>query len=150
MNKILQAVGSRKAVLSQERFVQPDFFLASDVLHNMITDADNFTDAQSRADMSIDANGNLQPVKGIAGYSTNAPGIDLGDERMLIGQRMNFWYTVAKTFQTGVPFEIFDAQGRPLGKRGAYGEEYSSLYVPKPLRSRATSLLAYSFTTARG
>jgi len=149
MNKLLQAVGARKAVMSQERYVKPDFFLASDVLTNMITDAEQFTSANSRADASIDGQGNLQPVKGIPGWATDAPGIDLGDERMLIGQRANFWYTIAKAFQTGVPFELFDGEGRALGKRGAYGEEYSSLLIPPPLRSRFTSVLAYSFTNAR-
>lgn len=150
MNKLLQAVGARKAAMSQQRFVQPDFFLASDVLTNMITDAEQFSEASSRADSSISAQGNLQPVKGIPGWATDAPGIDLGDERMLLGQRANFWYTIAKTFQTGVPYELFDSNGMALGKKGAYGEEYSSLHIPKPLRSRFTSILAYSVTTARG
>ena len=39
---------------------------------------------------------------------------------------------------------------RPLGKRGAYGEEYSSQHVPLPLTGSYTSMLAYSFTAARG
>lgn len=150
MNKILQAVGARKAMLSQQRYVKPDFFLASDVLTNMITDAEGFTEANSRADASIDSQGNLQPVKGIAGWASDAPGIDLGDERMLIGQRANFWYTIAKTYQVGVPYELFDSNGQALGKRGAYGEEYSSLHIPAPLRGRFTSILAYSVTNARG
>lgn len=150
MNKLLQAVGARKAMMSQQRYVQPDFFLASDVLTNMITDAEQFSEASSRADSSISAQGNLQPVKGIPGWATDAPGIALGDERMLIGQRANFWYTIAKTFQTGVPYELFNSNGQALGKRGAYGEEYSSLHIPAPLRSRFTSILAYSVTTARG
>ncbi len=150
MNKLLQAVGARKATMSQQRYVQPDFFLASDVLTNMITDAEQFTEANSRADSSITAQGTLQPVKGIPGWATDAPGIDLGDERMLLGQRANFFYTIAKTFQTGVPYELFDSNGLALGKKGAYGEEYSSLHIPKPLRGRFTSILAYSFTNARG
>jgi hypothetical protein len=150
MNKILQAVGARKAMLSQQRYVKPDFFLASDVLTNMITDAEGFTEANSRADASIDAQGNLQPVKGIAGWASDAPGIDLGDERMLLGQRANFWYTIAKTYQVGVPYELFDSNGQALGKRGAYGEEYSSQHIPAPLRGRFTSILAYSVTGARG
>lgn len=150
MNKLLQAVGARKALLSQDRYVKPDFFLASDVLTNMITDAEQFSEANSRADSGITSEGTLQPVKGIPGWATDAPGIDLGDVRMLIGQRANYWYTIAKAFQTGAPFEIVDSNGRALGKRGAYGEEYSSQHVPLPLTGRYTSVLAYSVTTARG
>lgn len=150
MSKVLQAFGASKAVLSQDRYVKPDFYLGSDVLENMITDADQFSANNARADSGITADGTLQPIKGVPGWSTDAPGLDLGDERMIIGQRANFWYTIAKAFQTGAPFELFDAQGRPLGKRGAYGEEYSSLHIPEPLRGRNTSLLVYSVSTARG
>ncbi|HET8555286.1 MAG TPA: hypothetical protein VFL78_10705 [Rhodanobacteraceae bacterium] len=149
MNKVLQGIGSRKAVLSQERFVSPDFALMSGTLHNMVTDAEQFTRAGSRADSGITSLGDLEPVKGVPVWSTNAPGIDLGDERILIGQRGNCWYTVAKSFQTGQPFEVFDSQGRPTGKKGAYGEEYSSMHVPKPLQGRFTSVII-SDDDARG
>lgn len=150
MNKVLQAFGASKAMLSQDRYVKPDFYLGSDVLENMITDAEQFSANSARADTGITSQGTLQPIKGVAGWSTDAPGLDMGDERLIIGQRANFWYTIAKTFQTGVPFELFDAQGRPLGKRAAYGEEYSSMHIPEPLRGRNTSLLVYSASTARG
>lgn len=149
MNKVLQGIGSRKSVLSQERYVTPDFALMSGTLHNMTTDAEQFTRAGSRADSGITALGDLEPVKGVPVWSTNAPGIDLGDERILIGQRGNCWYTVAKSFQTGQPFEVFDSQGRPTGKKGAYGEEYSSMHVPQPLQGRFTSVIV-SDDDARG
>lgn len=150
MNKILQAIGARKAVLSGDRYVTPDFMLMSDALHNMVTDAEQFSANSQRADASITALGGLNPVKGISPWTTNAPGIDLGDERILLGQRGVMAYTVAKVFSIGDPVERVDSNGKFIGKKGAYGEEYSSLHVPSPLRSRFTSVLAYSVTTARG
>jgi hypothetical protein len=150
MNKILQKIGERKAMMSSDRYVVPEFMLMSPTLHNMCTDAEQFTRAGGRADSAITASGDLMPIKGLTPVQTNAPGIDLGDERILIGQRGNFWYTVAKTFAIGEPVERVDSNGKFLGKKGAYGEEYSSLLVPTPLRNRYTSVIAYSDSTARG
>ena len=45
----------------------------------------------------------------------------------------------------GTPFEAVDAAtGKPLGKKVAYGEEYSSVHIPGPLRNRLTAVIAYS------
>jgi hypothetical protein len=49
-------------------------------------------------------------------YSTNAPGVDMGSERVLIGQRGLLGYVVAKPFVTGQPFEAVDSTGAPIGK----------------------------------
>lgn len=145
MNKLLQAVGSRKAVLSAERFVMPTFGLMSPVLHNAITDAENFEWGSARVDVGITAQGTLTPVKGIPQWDTNAPALDLGDERLILGRRGDFRYTVARPFSIGAPFEKQE-NGRPVGKKIAYGEEYSSLIVPERLREGFTSILAYSAT----
>ena len=55
-------------------------------------------------------------------------------------------YTIAKPFVTGMPFEAVDSNGKPTGKKVAYGEEYSAIKVPTPIRDRMTSVIAYSFT----
>lgn len=150
MNKILQAIGAQKAMLSGDRYVSPGYLLMSPTLHNMVTDAEQFGANSHRADASINAMGDLMPVKGIPVTGTNAPNIDLGDERILLGERGTLAYTIAKTFAIGDPVERVDSNGRFLGKKGAYGEEYNSILVPAPLRNRTTSVLAYSVTNARG
>ena len=149
MNKIIQGIGNRNAAL-RNRFVSPNFLLMSAVLHNMATDAEQFTAFGKRNDSNVSASGDLEPIKAIGAYSTNAPGIYLGDERILIGDRANFWYTVAKAFAMGEPVERVNSSGKFLGKKGSYGEEYASLLVPAPLRARYSSVLAYSVTGARG
>ncbi|MCP5426752.1 MAG: hypothetical protein H6966_00625 [Chromatiaceae bacterium] len=40
MNDILTAIGSRKAVMSADRFINPDFLLMNPVVHDMVTNAD--------------------------------------------------------------------------------------------------------------
>lgn len=144
LNGLLRAVGSRKAMMSGQRYVEPDFLLTSPVLHDTMTNAEQFTAAGKRNGSDTTNDGDLERVKNIPAFGTNAPGVDLGDERILIGQRGLLGYVIAKPFVTNQPFEMTDSQGRPIGKRQAYGEEYSAIKVPKPVANRMTSVLAYS------
>lgn len=144
LNGLLQKIGARKALMSGERFVLPDFMLMNPTLNDTISNAENFTSAARRADAQINQSGDLLGVKGIAAFGTNAPGIDLGEERILMGQRGVGTYTIAKPFMTGTPFEAVDSNGRPTGQKVAYGEEYNAIHVPAPIRERLTSVLVYS------
>jgi hypothetical protein len=146
LNKALQAIGARKAMLMGDRFVTPDFQLMSPTLNDTLTNAEQFTEIGQRQDAGVSAQGDLVSVKGIPAFGTNAPGIDLGDERIIIGQRGLCGYNIAKPFAFGVPFEAVGANGKPIGKKQAYGEEYSAIKVPTPVRDRLTSVLVYSFT----
>ena len=133
--------------MSADRFVVPDFQLMSPVLNDTATNADNFVSAQKRDGASTSTAGDLTEIKAVPAFGTNAPGIDLGDERILMGARGTLTYTIAKPFVTGQPFEAVDATtGKAIGKKQAYGEEYSAIKVPTPIRNRMTSVLAYSFT----
>jgi len=145
MNKILQAVGARKAYLSQDVFVKADFCLSSETLHNSITDAENFATSFRRDGTDTTPMGDLAEIKAMPCWGTNVDA-DLGEERLILGQRGTLKYRIAKPFAIGAPFEVFNSSGKPLGKKGAYGEEYSSISVPTPLRNRVTSVIAYSVT----
>jgi hypothetical protein len=146
LNFVLEAIGARKALLSGDRFVKPDFQLMSPHMNDMLTNAEQFTDNGQRVDATVSPDGDLTTVKGIPAFGTNAPGIDLGDSRIIIGQRGLLGYSVAKPFVFGQPFEAVGPNGQPIGKKIAYGEEYSAIKVPTPVRNRMTSVLAYSFT----
>lgn len=147
LNKVLQGIGARKAMLSGQRFVVPDYLLMSPVLNDTVTNAEQFALQNKRDGTDTGSDGDLVRVKGLPTYGTNAPGVDLGDERILIGQRGQLGYVVSKPFVTGQPFEAIDqATGAPIGKKQAYGEEYSAIKVPTPVANRMTSVLAYSFT----
>lgn len=146
LNGLIRAIGSRKAMMSQDRFVQPNFGLMASTLNDAATNAEQFTASGARADSAITALGDLAPLKGVPSYSTNAPNLDLGEERIQMGQRGALSYTIAKPFSVGTPFEAVGANGRPTGKKIAYGEEYSSIHVPSEYRQRFTAVVAYSKT----
>ena len=143
-NDVLVAFGARKAILAQERYITPNFALMAHTLNDAISNADNFIAQNKKNGTDLTGAGDLQTIKSVPGFSTNAPGIDLGEERALMGQRGTLSYVVAKPFRTGKPFEAVDSNGLPTGEKQAYGEEYSAIHVPAPLRGYMTSLIAYS------
>ena len=146
LNGLLRAFGAQKALLAQDRFVMPNFALMSMNLNNTFTNASAFEAQSKRNGTDTNNDGDLDMVKSVPAFSTNAPGVDLGDERVILGQRGTLTYTVAKPFVTGEAFEAVDANGQAIGKKQAYGEEYSAIHVPAPIRKHMTSVLAYSFS----
>lgn len=146
LNGLLRHIGERKATMAAQRYIAPNFALMSPILNDMITNAEQFIVSLKRDGSDTGSEGDLERMKGIPAWGTNAPGIDLGDERILLGQRGTTTYTIAKPFTTGTPFEAVDATGRPTGEKVAYGEEYNAIHTPAPIRDRYTSVLVYSAT----
>ena len=145
-NGALQAFGSAKAQLKQTRFVKADYAIMSSVLNDSITNAKNFTAAGMRKDSGITDDGDLAMVKGIPCFDTDAPGIDMGEERVIIGVRGSCTYGVGKPWVMGVPFEAVNNTGQPTGQKVSYGEEYSTVHVPLPLQKFHISVICYSVT----
>lgn len=146
LNGLLRAVGDRKAVMAAQRYINPDFLLMSPVLNNTASNAEMFASERKRSGSDTNGMGDLETIKSIATYGTNAPGIDLGAERILMGVRGSTTYTLVKPYVIGQPFEMTNSLGQPIGKRQAYGEEYAAIHTPAPIRNRYTSVIAYSVT----
>jgi len=145
LNGLLRAVGARKAMLSGQRFVSTDYMLMSPTLNDTATNAEAFVASMKRNGSDTSAMGDLETIKGVSAFGTNQPGIDLGDERILMGPRNLLAYTISKPFAVeGQPFEVVDANGNAVGKKQVYGEEYNAIHVPGPVRKYMTSVLAYS------
>ncbi|HRY16460.1 MAG TPA: hypothetical protein P5330_11385, partial [Candidatus Competibacteraceae bacterium] len=143
LNSALQAIGARKAYLRAKRFIQADFQLMSPTLNDILTNARQFAAEAMRAGSSLTGSGDLATIKGIPAYGTDAPGIDLGDERILMGQRNTLSYVVAKPFMIGLPVEVRSSTGYMTAEKEAYGEEYNAIHVPSPIRNRLTSIVMY-------
>ncbi len=146
LNGLLRAFGARKAILSGDRFVNPRemFSLMSPTLNDTITNARNFVASEKKNGTDLDGVGDLERIKGVEAFGTNAPNVDLGDERILLGQAKTTGYKIVKPFEVGAPFEAVGTNGKPTGKKIAYGEEYNAIHTPAPVRGRMTSVIAYS------
>lgn len=145
-NKLLQAIGRRKAIMKDDRFVTPDFLLMSNTLNDTCTNAEQFVVSMKRSGTDTNAQGDLEMVKALPAYSTNAPATHLGDERIIMGQKGAMTYSVVKPFTLSEMQEARDANGQLKGGKEAYGEEYNAIHCPKPIRNRFTSVLFYSAT----
>lgn len=143
---MLRLVGAQKAMMNGHRYRTPDYLLMSPVLNDQITNASEFIADHKRNGTDTTQAGDLLGIKNISAYGTNAPNTDLGDDRVIMGQRGLTTYTVVKPFATGELIELTNGQGQPLGKKAAYGEEYNSIYTPKVLRGGCTSIVVYSAT----
>ncbi|MBU2979013.1 phage protease [Alteromonas sp. C1M14] len=147
LNGLLRKIGSRKAVMKDERYITPNFLLMSNTLNDTCSNADQFVVSLKRDGADTTGMGDLEKVKGLPAWGTNAPGIDLGDERILMGERGTSNYVVAKAFAIGEMQEGRDpTTGELNGTKEAYGEEYNAIHTPKPLANRYTSVLVYSAT----
>lgn len=146
LNDLLNLVGRVKAKLQQERFVDVQFGLCSSTLHNTITEAKQFEANSQKPGNGLNSDGDLERVKGVPMFSTNQPGVDISDTRLILGQRQTGTYTIAKPFSIGAPFEAVDGDGHPTAQKIAYGIEYSAIHVPAPIRNRMSSIIAYSAT----
>lgn len=146
MDGLLTTIGARRALLADDRYVKADFLLMCHTLNNDAVAAQTFAANYRREGASATSEGDLASIRGLPAYSTNAPSTDLGDERILIAPRGHLRMRIAKTWSMVQPYQILNSSGVPIGKTGSYGEEYSSLKIPTPVRNRATSVIAYSAT----
>lgn len=146
LNGLLSTVGARKAFMASSRFVQPHYLGMSPLLNNDITEATEFVQNNKRNGTDTNFSGDLETIKSIPSFGTNAPGIDWGNERIQIGQRNTTSYCVTKAFNIGKSFEAVGPNGKPTGQLMAYGEEYNSIYTPKIIHNRSTAVIVYDST----
>ena len=148
LNGLLNAFGRRKALMqSSDRMATPNFALMSPVLNQTFTEARQFESASEKMGTALNNDGNLEAIKAVPVFGTNAPGLQMGDVRVVIGERGTTHYRVAKPFTMGEAFEAVDpTTGKPVGKKQAYGEEYSVEHTPTPSKYKYTSLLVADTT----
>jgi len=147
LNGLLRLVGSEKAKIKSTRFVQPEYLLMSPILNDLVTSATEFIEQNKRKGTDTNFAGDLESIKSIPAFGTDAPGIDLGNERIHMGQRNTTTYVVSKPFQTGKAFEAVNDEGLATGQQMAYGEEYNAIHTPLPVRNRSTGIIVYDSTT---
>lgn len=137
----LRVLGEARAMLLEKRWVCVDYALMSPTLNVLLSGARGFMQSKVRFGTALDGRGDLDVIHGIPCYATNVP-CDLGAERILLGERGTLRYVIAKPFMTGMPFEAQGPNG-PIGAKIAYGEEYSAVCVPAPVRKNLTSVILF-------
>lgn len=147
LNGLLDMIGDQKSMLSTDRYVMPEYLLMAPALNNEITKATDFVADQKRNGTDTSMTGDLEKVKGVAAFGTNAPNLDLGSERIHLGQRNTTTYKIVKPYSVGQISEAVNGDGKFTGQKMAYGEEYSAIHTPKPVRNRSAGVIVYNSTT---
>lgn len=143
-DSFLYRYGLRKAVIEDQRYHVCNFGLMSSTVMTSIEQATSFTEGGARNGTNLDSQGNLGVIKSVPNYKTTAPGLALGDQRVIVGERGLSRYRMAKAWTMGQLQDQKDANGRFTGKKEAYGDQFVFLHTPTQLKSGLTSIALYS------
>lgn len=142
----LYRYGLRKALIEDSRSYRADLGLMSGTVMTAIEQAETFGANFGRPGTDLTADGNLGRIKGVPNFKAFAPGLEMGDQRIVIGERGLTRYRMMKPWSMGQLENQKDANGRFTGKKEAYGDQFVILHTPTPLKAGLTSIVLYSGT----
>lgn len=142
----LYRFGLRKSLLEDQRSHLCNFGLMSGTVYTQIEQARAFVESWARTGTSLTAEGNLGQIKNVPQYKAFAPGLAMGDQRVVIGERGLTRFRMAKPWALGQLQDQKDSNGRFTGKKEAYGDQYIFLHTPSPLKAGLTTVALYSAT----
>lgn len=143
---LLTAIGNRKVVIGNDRFYNPNMVLMSSAVDNTLTQAGTFTANGQRTGTSLNADGSVGVTKGINTFNSTAPGLYMGDARILVGERYNSRYRMLKPFAMNPLEQKKDSNGKFVGALTGYGEQYIACHTPINRKNAMTSIVLYSAT----
>lgn len=143
-DNLLYQIGLRKSVIEDQRYYRANMMLMSGTVQTTLEQARQFSANYSRPGTDLTAEGNLGMVKGIPGFKTSAPGLAMADQRIVVGQRGQTRFRMMKPWSMGVLQDQKDANGRYVGKKEAYGDQFIALKTPTPVQNAMTSIVLYS------
>lgn len=138
--------GLRRSVLEDQRFYRANFGLMSGTVHEQVLLANQFAAINDRGQTSVSGAGDLGSIRSVPNFKSFAPGLQLGDTRVLIGERGNTRFRMAKPWQMGELQDQKDVNGRFTGKKEAYGDQFIFLHTPSQLKGCYSSVVLYSAT----
>lgn len=145
-DRLLTEIGSRKVVIENDRYYTANFALMSGALDNAITQAESFRANSSRVATGLAADGSLGFTKGIPTFNPTAPGLVMGDNRIIVGERGNTRFRMVKAFSMNEPQPARNAQGQFTDQQEGYGTQFIVSHTPTQLKNSLTSIIVYSAT----
>lgn len=143
----LYRYGLRKNLIESDRYHMANFGLMSGTVRTQIEQAGSFVESLARAGTDLTSTGNLGRVKDVPNFRSTAPGLNMGDQRILIGERGVTRYRMMKPWAMGQLENQKDSNGRFTGKKEAYGDQFVLLHTPTQLKAAYTGVVLYSATT---
>lgn len=145
-DRLLTMIGTRKAVIAADRFYNPNMVLMSQTLDNAMTQATSFTANGSRTATGLSTDGSVGQVKGLPIFNSTAPGIQLGDTRILLGERGNSRFRMVKPWSMNPLEQARNSAGAYIDAQDGFGTQWVVSHTPAQLKNSLTSVIVYSAT----
>lgn len=145
-NRLLTMIGARKAVISADRYYNPNMVLMSPTLDNVLTQADSFVESMSRVATGLAPDGSLGQLKGMSVFNSSAPGIMLGDTRIMVGERGNTRFRMMKPWSMNPMEQARNSAGAYIDAEDGFGTQFVVSHTPSQLKNCLTSVIVYSAT----
>lgn len=145
-DRLLTVIGARKAVIGSDRYYNPNMLLMSATVDNAVSQARSFEANASRVATGLAADGSVGQVKGVPTFNTSAPGLLMGDTRILLGERGNCRFRMVKPFAMNPLEQQRDSNGRFTDGQEGFGTQWVVSHTPTQLKNSLTSVVLYSAT----
>lgn len=143
-DRLLTEIGNRKVVIETDRYYAANFALMSGALDNALTQAESFKATGQRVATGLATDGSVGFTKGIPTFNPSAPGLVMGDTRILVGQRGNSRFRMCKAFAMNPPEQARNAAGLFTDQQEGFGTQWVVSHTPTPLKNSLTSIIVYS------
>lgn len=143
-DRLLIEMGNRKVVIENDRYYTANFALMSGALDNALTQADSFRANSARVATGLSADGSVGFTKGVPTFNPSAPGLVLGDTRIMLGERGNTRFRMCKAFAMNPPEQARNAAGLFTDQQEGFGTQYIVSHTPTQLKNSLTSIIVYS------
>lgn len=145
-DRLLTVIGARKAVIASDRFYTPNMVLMSASVDNAVSQARSFEANASRVATGLAADGSVGQIKAMPTFNTTAPGILMGDTRILIGERGNSRFRMVKPFAMQPLEQARNSNGDFIDAKESFGTQWVLSHTPTQLKKSLTSVVLYSAT----
>ncbi len=143
-DKFLYRYALRKSEIEDQRYHHASFGLMSGNAMSQIEQAKKFSANYKLPGTNLTLEGDLGQIKGVPNYKTAGPGLWIGDQRVLIGEKGVTRYRVLKPWLMGSLENQRGPNGRFTGQKEAYGDQFVALHTPTQLKKAYTSIALYS------
>lgn len=142
---LLTLMGARKVVIENDRYYSANTLLMSGAIDNALGQATTFQANSSRPGTGLNPDGSVGVVKGMPAFNPKAPGLVMGDVRILVGERANTRFRMLKAFTMQPQAEQSrGANSKFIGATENYGDQFIACHTPLLRKNAMTSLVLYN------
>ncbi len=145
-DKLLFAIGGRKAVIEDDRYYTPNMILMSGNVNNSLAQAKTFQANSARVATGLASDGSVGYVKDMAVWRPRAPRSAFGDTRILVGERGTTRFRMVKPWTVNPLEQARNSSGAFIDAQETFGTQWVGSHTPTQLKGSKTSVILYSGT----